>query len=89
MTASASIARRALPPDYTRRDSVLGRPITRWADPQQALFDSPYRYTLWLGANAQGKSVALAELCKRALAGELHWQTPGPHTVMLVGKTWS
>jgi hypothetical protein len=70
-----------------RRASV-GDPVYRWTVPQQALFDSPYKLTVWWGANGLGKSVAAAELAKRALAGQLHWQTPGPHTVMLLGKTW-
>ena len=55
---------------------------------QQRLFDSPYRLTVFWGANGIGKSMALAELARRALVGGLHWQRPGPHTVILAGHTW-
>ena len=67
------------------------RPVpTRWTDGQQAFLDSPlYLSVLW-GGNAVGKSVVLAELARRALRGELPWQTPGqPYTVIITGNTWS
>ena len=61
----------------------------RWTAPQERLFDSPYRMTAFWGANGIGKSAALAELTRRALLCQLHWQTPGPQTVILAGNTWS
>lgn len=71
------------------RSRVLGRPITRWTDAQARLFGSPYRLTVWWGANGIGKSMALAELVRRSLGGMLPWQRPGPHTVILAGNTWT
>ena len=65
---------------------MLGQYVN-WTDAQTALFDSPFRTTVWRGANGIGKSWALAELTRRAIGGELHWQRPGPRTVMLVGNT--
>lgn len=61
----------------------------RWTNPQQALFDSPYKLTVMWGANGIGKSRGLAELATRAIEGALHWQRPGPQTVILAGNTWS
>lgn len=72
-----------------RRAEVGGRPVTRWTAPQRALFDSPHKLTVLWGANGIGKSVAMGEYCVRAIAGELHWQRPGPQVVMLAGNTWS
>ena len=72
-----------------RRTSRLGRPLQRWTNPQRAVFESPYRLTVWWGANGLGKSVAIAELTRRALAGALYWQRPGAQTVILCGNTWS
>jgi hypothetical protein len=62
-----------------------------WTNPQRQLFDSPYRLTVSWGANGIGKSVGAAELCRRALAGELYWQPKrrNGRTVILCGKTWS
>jgi len=75
--------------DCGRRGETLGRPRGRWTKPQRALFDSPYRVTVWRGANGIGKSVALAELTRRSLGAELYWQRPGPNVTLLVGKTWA
>lgn len=87
MAAQVS-GRSLLTEDRERRAAVIGaRP--RWTRPQQALFDSPYRLTVWWGANGIGKSKALAELARRALASELSWQKPGPKVVILAGNTWS
>jgi hypothetical protein len=61
----------------------------RWTAPQERLFASPYRLTVYWGANGIGKSVALAELARRALNCELPWQTQGPQTVILAGNTWA
>jgi hypothetical protein len=61
-----------------------------WTNPQAALFASPYRVTVWRGSNGIGKTVALAELVRRALYGLLPWQTPGRgYVVILAGNTWS
>lgn len=82
--------RRSLLTDQRRRRAErLGRPIRRWTDSQRALFESPYRLTVAWGANGLGKSLAIAELTRRALAGALYWQRPGPQTVILCGNTWS
>ena len=63
---------------------------TRWTDGQQAFIDSPLHLTVLWGGNSIGKSVVLAELARRAIRGELHWQTPGqPATVILAGNTWT
>lgn len=61
----------------------------RYTRPQQALFDSPYYLTAAWGANGIGKSVGLAEYVRRAICGELWWQTPGPRTVVMAGNTWT
>jgi len=61
----------------------------RWSDGQLALFGSPYHLTVWWGGNAVGKSAGLAELARRAVCGRLHWQRPGPQTVVLAGNTWA
>ncbi len=62
-----------------------------WTNSQRALFDSPYRLTVSWGANGIGKSVGVAELLRRALAGEIHWQRPkrDGRTVILAGNTWT
>lgn len=67
---------------------MLGK-VYRWTDPQRAFFDSPYRVTVWRDGNAMGKSLAQAELTRRAIAGALYWQRPSRkgRTVMLVGNT--
>lgn len=81
---------RSLLTDYRgrwRQCSHAGQ--VRWTNPQRSLFESPYRLTVFWGANGIGKSLALAELARRAMAGELYWQRPGPRTVILAGKTWS
>ena len=61
----------------------------RWTNPQDRLFRSPYKLTVFWGANGIGKSTGLAELATRAIEGSLHWQRPGPQTVILAGNTWS
>lgn len=62
----------------------------RWTNPQKALFNSPFKLTVFWGANGIGKSWAIAELCRRSIAGELYWQTPGkPYVVILAGNTWN
>ena len=82
--------RQLLTEDRDSRAQVLGRPPERWTAAQEAFFNSPHRLTVWWGANGIGKSVALAELARRALAGRLHWQRPGrPYTVILAGNTWT
>jgi hypothetical protein len=59
-----------------------------WTASQQALFDSPYHLTVAWGSNGVGKSLALAELARRAIAGQLPWQIPGnKYTVLLAGNT--
>ena len=69
---------------------MLGRPPERWTEPQQRLFNSPFRLTVWWGANGIGKSMALAELVRRALGGLLPWQRKGrPYVVILAGNTWT
>mgnify|MGYP001611458583 CR=1 FL=1 len=74
--------------DREARSRILGQPPERWTSAQRALFESNYRLTVWWGGNGIGKSIALAELCRRALAGRLHWQQPGrPYTVILAGNT--
>lgn len=62
-----------------------------WTNSQQALFDSPYRLTVSWGANGCGKSMGVAELLRRALGGELHWQRRARQgrTVILAGNTWT
>jgi hypothetical protein len=80
------VARFSLSEARARRAQVLGE-SKRWTSAQVALFESPYRVTVWRGANGIGKSVALAELTKRAMIGALPWQKPGPRTVILVGNT--
>lgn len=67
------------------------RPVpTRWTDPQAEFLASPYHLTVLWGGNSIGKSVILAELARRALRGQLPWQTPGqPYTVILTGHTWT
>lgn len=73
-----------------RRAEVFGRASRRFTAPQASVFESPYRYTLWWGANGIGKSYALAELATRALAGELYWQDrTRPRTVIVCGNTWA
>lgn len=62
--------------------------VPRWTRGQEALFNSSYRLTAYWGGNGTGKSLALAELTRRALVGRLHWQRPGPHCVILAGHTW-
>lgn len=81
----------ALPelPDYSTVDGKGLPRIRRFTDPQRQFIESPYRFTLWLGANGIGKSLGEGELAALALQCGLHWQTPGPVTVMLVGKTWA
>ena len=72
-----------------RRASALGEPPARWTRPQQRLFDSPYKLTVFWGANGVGKSRGLGELAVRAIEGSLHWQDAGPQVVILAGNTWS
>ena len=84
------VARPLLTRDRERRAERRGRPPAYWTRSQLDLFDSPYRLTVAWGANGTGKSMAIAELVRRALAGRLHWQTPGrPYTVILAGNTWT
>ncbi len=59
-----------------------------WTQPQLDLFNSPYRLTVAWGANGIGKSVGVAGLAAKALGCQLHWQEPGPTTVIIAGKTW-
>lgn len=80
--------RELLAADKMRRVERLGTPRPYWTATQQALFDSPYALTVAWGANGVGKSEAIAELARRAIAGQLNWQRPGPRTVMLLGNTW-
>ena len=80
---------RLLTEDRERRAYQLGDRRQRWTNPQLALFSSPYRLTVWWGANGIGKSEGIAELVRRALASELPWQRPGPKTVILCGNTWT
>jgi hypothetical protein len=48
-----------------------------------------YLTVLW-GGNGLGKSMILAEIARRALRGQLAWQTPGqPYTVIIAGNTWT
>lgn len=71
------------------RYEALGDRRTRFTDPQRALFESPYRSTVWWGGNGMGKSEGVAELTLRALEGALYWQKLGKaQTVMLAGNTW-
>lgn len=70
------------------RAALHGRAPAHWTRPQQQLFDSPYKLTVWWGANGIGKSWALAEVTRRALGGLLPWQTSRKRTVMLVGNTY-
>lgn len=67
------------------------RPVPdRWTDAQQAALDSGLHLTVFWGGNATGKSMWLAELARRAIRGQLPWQTPGqPYTVILCGNTWT
>jgi len=83
------VSRELLTAGRLRRADRLGRPPERWTDDQQALFESPYRMTVWWGANGIGKSLALAELTRRAISGRLPWQRRGPQVVVLTGHTWS
>ena len=83
------MTRTLLTADRERRQDVLGRPRERWTRPQQAIFDSPYAVTVAWGANGIGKSVTLAEVVRRGLASQLHWQPPGPKTVILAGNSWT
>ena len=69
-------------------DGVADRIHRRYTTPQQDLFDNPYHLCASWGANGIGKSMALAEYTRRAMAGELPWQRPGPRTVVLAGNTW-
>lgn len=65
--------------------------VQRWTSSQLALFDSPYRMTAFWGANGTGKSLAMAELCRRGLEGSLPWQRKSREgfVVLLAGNTWS
>ena len=67
------------------------RPVpTRWTDPQRRFLESDLHLSVLWGGNAMGKSMVLAEIARRALRGELPWQTPGqPYTVIVTGNTWS
>lgn len=72
-----------------RREEVLGRPRTRWTAPQLRILESPYRVTVAWGANGIGKSLTMAEVVRRGLVSELHWQRQGPKTVILAGNSWA
>ena len=61
---------------------------SRWTDWQRRVLDSPFHMSCDWGPNGIGKSLALAEKARRALHGQLAWQRPGPHTVILCGNTW-
>jgi hypothetical protein len=65
--------------------------VTRyWSDKQRAFIESPLFFTALWGGNAAGKSQVLAEIAKRGLMGDLHWQQPGrPYVVILTGNTWT
>jgi hypothetical protein len=72
--------------DNTRRPKGLKQ---YWTNPQLKLFNSPFKLTVWWGANGIGKSFGVAELARRAICGELPWQRPGrKYSVLLCGKTW-
>ena len=81
--------RTLLEDDRLLRAERLGSPPAHWTDWQQQVLASPYRHTVAWGANGLGKSLVIAELCRRAMAGALPWQRRGPQSVMLVGNTWS
>lgn len=83
------VARELLTADRQIRADRRGAGALRWTEPQERLFASPYRMTVYWGANGIGKSVALAELARRALSCELPWQQKGPQTVILAGNTWT
>ena len=53
---------------WRERTASVGR---LWTNPQHRLFSSPYALTVFWGANGIGKSYAIAELARRAIAGEL------------------
>ena len=81
------LSRQAMTDARRARRQVEGAPIRRWTDAQRAFIESPYRLTVWWGGNGIGKSVAVAELVRRALCSQLHWQRPGPKVVILAGNT--
>lgn len=85
------MTRMLLTAERLERAARLGTMPDRWTDPQQAFFDSDFRLTVLRGSNGMGKSLALAKLGEKAIAGELHWQRGrrGPYTVILCGNTWS
>ncbi len=71
------------------RFAIRGDPPEHLTDWQRSVIASPYKHTVAWGANGIGKSLVIAEITRRALAGQLHWQRgAGPRTVMLVGNTW-
>jgi hypothetical protein len=81
--------RRLLLRERRQRRARWAQPEPYWTRPQRDFFASDYRLTVWRGANGIGKSQGMAGLCKKALGGELHWQRPGPQTVILTGNTWT
>jgi hypothetical protein len=63
---------------------------TRWTDPQREFIESDLHLPVFWGCNSGGKSMVLAEIARRAIRGQLHWQTPGqPYSVLVVGNTWA
>jgi hypothetical protein len=71
------------------RFAIRGDPPEHLTDWQRSVIASPHKHTVAWGANGIGKSLVIAEITRRALAGQLHWQRgAGPRTVMLVGNTW-
>jgi len=84
-----SARRRALLTEARRRRArERGTPVVYWTNPQRAILESDYRLTVAWGANGIGKSMVLAELVRRAIAGDLHWQRSRSRVVILAGRTW-
>lgn len=83
-------ARRLIDDHRIQRAQIRGTPPAYLTDWQRSVIESPYKHTVAWGANGIGKSMVIAEITRRAIAGALHWQRPRQgRTVMLVGNTWS
>lgn len=81
-------AERTLAGIFSERPSM---PVpTRFTDPQLAFIESRAHLTVLWGGNSAGKSIALAEIARRAILGQMPGQRPGRrYVVMLVGNTWT
>lgn len=75
------------------RRAVLGRSTLErhWSPVQARAIDLPYDVTVLWGSNAAGKTLALAEICRRYLGREYPWQAAEltPPQLLIASRTWA